>query len=103
VAVNDEYDFILSECPKKQGEYILEESASEGVLANDSDADGDSLTAILVTTPPRGKLEFRSDGSFTCRIGDLHDTTTVSFTYKANDGELDSNTATVTLTIKPKR
>lgn len=35
-----------------------------GVLANDSDPDGDKLSAVLVTPPENGTLAFNSDGSF---------------------------------------
>ncbi|RED91505.1 Ig-like domain-containing protein, partial [Marinoscillum furvescens] len=73
-------------------------TAASGVLANDSDADGDAITAILVSGVTNGTLTFNADGSFTY----THDgsaTTSDSFTYKANDGELDGNTVTVTITI----
>ena len=36
-----------------------------GVLANDSDADGDSLIAVLVAGPSNGMLTLNRDGSFT--------------------------------------
>ena len=36
-----------------------------GVLANDSDADGDSLIAVLVGEPSNGMLRLNRDGSFT--------------------------------------
>lgn len=36
-----------------------------GVLANDSDGEGDPLTAALVSGPDNGLLAFNSDGSFT--------------------------------------
>ena len=36
-----------------------------GVLANDTDADGDSLTAVLVGGPSHGTLSLGTDGSFT--------------------------------------
>ncbi|MCA9199711.1 MAG: tandem-95 repeat protein, partial [Planctomycetales bacterium] len=39
-------------------------SALQGVLANDVDADGDALTASLVSPPTYGSLEFADDGSF---------------------------------------
>ncbi|OYV82260.1 MAG: hypothetical protein B7Z73_17220, partial [Planctomycetia bacterium 21-64-5] len=39
-------------------------TAANGVLANDSDADGDTLTARLVTGPSHGSLTLNSDGSF---------------------------------------
>ncbi|MEG4224421.1 Ig-like domain-containing protein, partial [Microcoleus sp. Pol12A6] len=37
---------------------------ARGVLANDSDPDGDALTAKLVSLPNNGKVVFNSDGSF---------------------------------------
>ncbi|WP_333009241.1 Ig-like domain-containing protein, partial [Microcoleus sp. A2-D3] len=37
---------------------------ARGVLANDSDSDGDTLTAKLVSSPNNGKVVFNSDGSF---------------------------------------
>lgn len=36
-----------------------------GVLANDTDSDGDPLTAVLVTGPLHGTLTLNADGSFT--------------------------------------
>ena len=70
-----------------------------GVLANDTDADGDELTAILVSTTANGTLTFNSDGSF-LYIPRAGFSGTDTFRYKANDGELDSNIVTVTITVK---
>jgi hypothetical protein len=39
-------------------------TANEGVLANDSDPDGDPKTAELVDGPSRGTLVLHPDGSF---------------------------------------
>ena len=39
--------------------------AAPGVLANDTDADGNPLTAVVVTPPAHGTLTLNSDGSFT--------------------------------------
>jgi hypothetical protein len=39
-------------------------SAADGVLANDSDPDGDLMTAAVLDGPDRGTLQFNSDGSF---------------------------------------
>src|SRR2546428_7058668 len=36
--------------------------SAPGVLANDTDADGDTLTAVLVSGPAHGTLTLRSDG-----------------------------------------
>ena len=69
-----------------------------GILANDSDPDGDPLTAIRVAGPSHGTLNLNPDGTFTYTpTADFSGTDT--FTYHANDGRADSNTATVTLTV----
>ncbi len=69
-----------------------------GVLDNDVDEDGDPLTAILVTGPEHGTLTFADDGSFTYTPNaDWYGTDT--FTYLADDGQFDSNEATVTIEV----
>jgi VCBS repeat-containing protein len=71
-----------------------------GLLANDIDPNGDSLLAILVREPFHGTLAFEGDGGFTYHpAADYFGPD--SFTYKANDGFLDSNVATVSITIDP--
>ena len=72
--------------------------AASGVLANDTDANGDTLTAVLVSTVSHGSLTLNSNGAFTYTPTTGY-TGTDSFTYKANDGKANSNTATVTITI----
>ena len=44
---------------------LLTIGAGVGVLANDTDPDGDVLSAVLVTGPSNGTLTFNADGSFT--------------------------------------
>ncbi len=74
--------------------------AAPGVLTNDTDPDNDPLTAALVAGPQHGTLDLRPDGSFTYTPdADYHGLD--SFTYQANDTSLNSNVATVTLTISP--
>ena len=69
-----------------------------GVLGNDTDADLDPLSAVKVSDPVHGSLTLNSDGSFSYMPeGDYNGVD--SFTYKANDGTGDSNTATVEITI----
>ena len=69
-----------------------------GVLGNDSDPDRDSLSAARVSGPSHGKLTLNASGSFIYTpAADYHGTD--SFTYRANDGTLDSNEATVMITI----
>lgn len=72
-----------------------------GVLDNDSDADGDVLTAVIVSAPSFGSLTLNANGSFTYvpKAG-FHGTDV--FTYQATDGIAYSNPATVTITINPR-
>ena len=69
-----------------------------GVLANDTDVDGDSLTAILVSGPLHGSLVLNADGSFHYLPGTNYNGQD-SFTYKANDGMADSGIGTVRVTV----
>ena len=69
-----------------------------GVLANDSDPDGDTLTAVFVAGPSHGVLTLSPSGLFTYSP-DANYNGPDSFTYKANDGVLDSNVATVTISV----
>src|SRR5207248_1734970 len=72
--------------------------AAAGVLANDSDVDGDALTAVLVSAPAHGSLTLNANGSFSYMPAANYNGSD-SFTYKANDGALNSNVATVAITI----
>ena len=73
-------------------------SGQGGLLSNDSDADGQALTATKLSDPSLGTLTFNASGAFT------YDSTGASsgpqtFTYKVNDGGSDSNVATVTIQV----
>ncbi|HZT80608.1 MAG TPA: Ig-like domain-containing protein [Gemmataceae bacterium] len=72
--------------------------AVAGVLANDTDADEDWLTANLVGSPANGSLTLNPDGSFTY-TPNAGFSGTDTFTYTATDGLADSNLATVTLNV----
>lgn len=91
VSVNDAYN--------ANEDVTLNVSAASGVLANDTDANADALTAILVTGPAHGTLTLNADGSFSYR-GSANYNGPDSFTYKTNDGEFDGNTATVSLNVR---
>jgi len=69
-----------------------------GVLGNDADTEGNALSASVVSGPTRGTLTLGTDGSFIYVHGGSS-TETDTFTYLANDGQDDSNVATVTITI----
>ncbi|MCQ4166746.1 Ig-like domain-containing protein [Tahibacter harae] len=73
-------------------------AAAEGVLANDSDANGDSLTAQLVQAPALGTLELQADGSFRYSAAEQF-SGTQEFRYRAGDGQSWSEPVTVQLHI----
>ena len=96
---------------------LTNENAASGVLANDTDPDGDSLTVdrlngstVLTGTSAKGaSVTLNADGSFSydpTAAAALHapalpigSKTTDTFTYEANDGHGGTATATVTMTV----
>jgi VCBS repeat-containing protein len=72
--------------------------AAPGVLGNDSDLDGDALSAVVALGPSHGSLTLNADGSLTY-IPAANYNGSDSFTYRASDGALESNLATVTITV----
>jgi uncharacterized repeat protein (TIGR01451 family) len=94
----------VNDAPQATGEsYSTNENtalnvAAPGVLGNDTDIDNATLSAVKVTNPSHGTVTLNSNGSFTYtpQAGFSGED---SFTYKANDGGLDSNTATVSITV----
>src|SRR5205814_1018358 len=72
--------------------------SAPGVLGNDTDVDGNTLTAVLVSGPAHGTLTLTAICSSTYTPAANYNGTD-SFAYKANDGALNSNVATVSLTV----
>jgi ELWxxDGT repeat protein/VCBS repeat-containing protein len=73
-------------------------SPVSGVLNNDTDAESNPLTASLLNTTGHGTLTLNPNGSFTY-VPNAGFTGTDSFTYRANDGISNSNTATVSISV----
>jgi VCBS repeat-containing protein len=75
--------------------------AAPGVLGNDSDVEGDPLTAVLNTDVASGTLILNADGSFDYTPNPGFNGPD-GFTYYANDGTADSAVAaTVSITVAP--
>ena len=72
--------------------------AAPGILGNDTDADFNALTAVLVTNVSKGTLVLNANGSFTYTPAKDF-TGNVTFTYQAYDGTSYSNVATVTINV----
>ena len=91
---NDDTLYVMS-----ASDVRLTVNAAKGVLKNDTDIDGDALTAAKVTDPAHGTVDVNSDGSFTYQLnGDWSGTE--SFTYKACDAGGLCDTATVKIKVK---
>ncbi|HVX64012.1 MAG TPA: Ig-like domain-containing protein [Pirellulales bacterium] len=69
-------------------------TAAIGVLSNDTDPNGDPLTAVLVSPPAYGSFLLHADGSFNYTPGASFRGLD-QFTYMANDGHANSNAVTV--------
>jgi YVTN family beta-propeller protein/VCBS repeat-containing protein len=72
---------------------------ARGVLGNDVDVDGDLLSAALVNGPGHGSLIFQKDGSFSY-FPEANYNGGDSFSYKANDGMVDSQEALVRIDVR---
>lgn len=72
--------------------------AAGGLMLNDTDQNGDPLTASLVSQASNGTVVVNANGSFTYTPNSNYNGPD-SFTYKVNDGEFDSNVATVNITV----
>ena len=84
--VADDFDFDVDQGKEYNG------------MVTGSDEDGDEIIFILVSGPAYGELIFNADGTFTY-IHDNSENYEDSFTFKVNDGEADSEIATVTILI----
>ena len=74
------------------------------MLVNDTDPDGDVLTAVLGTPPANGTFSLAANGGFTYTPPAAAAGTTRSFTYRARDtSNSTSGLATVTITIAANR
>ena len=95
--VNDAPDATNDSYTTDAGDELTVPAA--GVLANDTDVDGDALTAVLAAGPAHGRLTLNADGSYRYMPA-AGFAGTDSFTYRANDGTVSGNPATVAIRVK---
>lgn len=94
----------VNDAPTATGDsYVVNEDtplnqAAPGVLANDTDVDNATLTAGGATTPTKGAVTLNTNGSF-LYTPNANACGPDSFSYKANDGSLDSTPVTVSIAI----
>ena len=82
----------------ESGTATITSNGSTSVLANDSDPDGDPITAVKVTNPLRGTVTLNSNGTF-LYTHDGSNESSDSFTYSANDGKVNSSPITVSINV----
>ncbi|HND51288.1 MAG TPA: Ig-like domain-containing protein, partial [Pirellulaceae bacterium] len=70
------------------------------ILANDGDADGQSLTPTVVTPPAHGTVTMNANGTITYMPAANYNGVD-NFIYRVSDGGLNSGNATVSITITP--
>ncbi|MGX6444047.1 tandem-95 repeat protein [Neobacillus sp. K501] len=74
-------------------------AANTRILVNDVDVDGDELSTVKVSGPAHGSLTLNPDGTFTY-VPDANFNGTDQFTYKVNDGKVDSAVQTVNIQVQ---
>jgi VCBS repeat-containing protein len=77
---------------------LLSVGATAGVLANDSDPNGNSVQALLDANPRHGTLTLNSDGSFQYQPAQSY-VGADEFSYRVSDGQASSGATMVTVTI----
>jgi hypothetical protein len=88
-AINHSYDVVTGQSLSVP---------ANGVLGGASDADGDSLTASMGTSPTHGYVMLMSDGSFYYTPNSGY-TGSDSFTFTVSDGTLSSSAKTVSINV----
>jgi len=77
----------------------LDENTAKDITLGATDADGDTLTYAVVAAPAHGSLGAISAAGVVTYTPAADYAGSDSFTFKVNDGTVDSNTATVSITV----
>ena len=96
--------------PPKQGPVAVDDAYSigedtalavpaPGVLGNDTDGNGDTLSARSASDPPNGTVALSTDGSF-LYTPDAGFVGTDTFTYVADDGDAGTDAGLVTISVE---
>ena len=83
--------------PVVQSFTVTSQGSPINIVLQGSDPDNDDLTYSIVTNPTKGSIDLSSNNATYTPSTNAYDSD--SFTYKANDGEFDSNIATVYITL----
>lgn len=94
IAVDDSYD-VIEDTPLSVSDTAV---PPLGLLNNDTDADGDPLTATIASQPSHGTVALNTNGTFTYSPAENYNGPD-SFTYTVSDGPSTSLPATVSLSV----
>ncbi|MDA9841772.1 Ig-like domain-containing protein, partial [Candidatus Marinimicrobia bacterium] len=83
----------------ENGSFVIDEDSSASINLTATDINNDDLTFIIAESPQNGSVSI--DGSTANYTPNADYNGTDTFTFKANDGLLDSNIATISATINP--
>ena len=90
----------LNDVPVANNQSVsTQEEVQQAITLTGSDIDGDALTFTIVTPPAHGTLT--GTGANVGYTPDLNYNGGDSFTFKVNDGNLDSNVGVVSITVSP--
>ena len=93
-----------NQAPVATGQSLsLVENSSATITLSASDADQDPLTLVITQQPSQGSLTVNPNSLTVSYTPNANYQGADSFSFKVNDGELDSNTATVTLEVVPEQ
>jgi len=103
--VSSGYPITVSQAPLANNDsYVMSTNgtlsiSAPGVIANDLDLQGGTLTATKMSDPSHGSVTFNSNGSFTYTPTSNYYGAD-SFTYRLSDGTNNGNTATVNISVR---
>jgi VCBS repeat-containing protein len=83
-----------------QQDQVLVVTAPQGVMANDHDVDGPSLSAALIGSPQHGQVDLLPDGSFTYQPDGIFSGVD-TFQYQVDDGLGEVAAASVSIVVRP--
>ena len=99
--VNDAPEGVADTYSVVEDEVFTVAVPGDGVLVNDRDLEGDTLSAIEVQDVENGLLSLNPDGTFTYTPNDNYFGTD-TFSYRVGDGSLESEPVSVTLIVQPQ-
>ncbi|MDD5772837.1 MAG: Ig-like domain-containing protein, partial [bacterium] len=90
--------YIINTAPAADSQSVTTaEDTAKDIILTGSDADGDPLTYTIVTGPTHGALSGTAPNVIYTPNANYHGAD--SFTFKVNDGTIDSNIATISITV----